>query len=101
MAYDFLRSKNWLDKQSGSLYRNAVAGLLKTWIDNEPSPLNKVAELVDWVRDDVEVLEKASDCLRNLSSINKSNFPLLFKKILEGLIKGIKNDLRSFKTNEP
>ncbi|XP_051168863.1 Fanconi anemia group D2 protein-like [Leptopilina boulardi] len=94
MAYDFLRSKNWLDKQTGSLYRNAIAGLLKTWIDNEPSPLKKVKEVVDWLKDDVELLEKASDCLRNLPSINKSNFPLLFKKILEGLIKGIKIDLR-------
>lgn len=94
MAYNFLSSKDWLDKQTGALYRNAIAGLLKTWIDNEPSPLKKVAEVVDWLGEDVENLIRPADCLKNLPSINKSNFPLLFKKILEGLIKGAKIDLR-------
>ena len=98
MAYEFLRSDDWLDKQTGPAYRTAIAGLLKTWMDNEPSPLKKVKEVMEWLADDVELLEKPTDCLKNLPSINKINFPLLFKKVLEGLIKGAKIDLDKTKS---
>ena len=93
MAYDFLRSQDWLDKPSGAAYRNALAGLLKTWLENEPSLLEKISEIMIWLEDDVKLLDKPHDCLKNLPSINKVNFPLLFKKVLEGLVKGTKHCL--------
>ncbi|XP_033215963.1 Fanconi anemia group D2 protein isoform X2 [Belonocnema kinseyi] len=99
MAYGFLKSDDWLDKQTGPAYRNAIAGLLKAWMDNEPSPLKSIRKVMEWLADDVELLDKPTDCLRNLPSINKNNFPLLFRKVLEGLIHGTKTELNNAKSD--
>ncbi|XP_031836620.1 fancd2 isoform X2 [Nomia melanderi] len=95
MAFGFLCLQWSEDKHFSPQYKTAVIGLLNSWIDNEPLPLNTVTSVLEWLPDETSKLEKSSDCLNRMPSIKRSNFHLLFKKIFDGLINGIKIALSS------
>ncbi|KAG7203733.1 hypothetical protein KM043_013761 [Ampulex compressa] len=99
LAYAFLSLQWPEDKHISPQYKAAVNGLLNNWIDNEPMPLTTVSTVLEWLPDDVLTLEKTQDTLSRLPSIKKNNFYLLYKKIFEGLIKGVKISLETVNTD--
>ncbi|KAI4496893.1 hypothetical protein M0804_000703 [Polistes exclamans] len=100
MAFGFL-SLDWSkDKHAGPSYKAAVSTLIKSWIDYELSPLDTITMLLEWLPNEVTKLEKSNDYLDRLPSINRNNFHLLYKKIFDGIIKGVKISL-STATRDP
>ncbi|XP_063989398.1 Fanconi anemia group D2 protein homolog [Diachasmimorpha longicaudata] len=93
MAYTFLCVEWADDKHLGSLYKAAVIGLLKDWMDHEPNALRTVSETLEWLPEEVEKMERTTDKLTKLPTINRGNFHYLFQKLLEGLFKGAKVSL--------
>lgn len=93
MALGFL-SLDWSkDKHAGTSYKGAVNTLIKSWIDHELSPLDTITMLLEWLPSEVIKLEKSHDYLDRLPSINRNNFHLLYKKIFDGMTKGVKISL--------
>ncbi|XP_047357363.1 Fanconi anemia group D2 protein isoform X3 [Vespa velutina] len=93
MALGFL-SLDWSkDKQASTSYKVAVNTLIKSWIDYELSPLDTITMLLEWLPSEVIKLEKSHNYLDRLPSINRNNFHLLYKKIFDGMIKGVKISL--------
>ncbi|KAF7395961.1 hypothetical protein HZH68_010011 [Vespula germanica] len=93
MAFGFL-SLDWSkDKHAGTSYKAAVNTLIKSWIDYELSPLDTITMLLEWLPSEVIKLEKSHNYLDRLPSINRNNFHLLYKKIFDGMTKGVKISL--------
>ncbi|XP_076619726.1 fancd2 isoform X1 [Colletes latitarsis] len=90
MAFGFLSLQWPEDKQFSPQYKIAVIGLLNSWIDNEPLPLNTATQILEWLPDETSKLVKPQDCLSRIPSIKRNNFHFLFKKIFDGLINGVK-----------
>ncbi|KOC69758.1 Fanconi anemia group D2 protein [Habropoda laboriosa] len=90
LAFGFLCLQWPEDNHFSPQYKIAVAQLLNSWIDNEPLPLQMVTEKLEWLSDEISKLERPHDCLSRIPSITRSNFHLLFKKVFDGLINGIK-----------
>ncbi|XP_076295821.1 fancd2 isoform X1 [Lasioglossum baleicum] len=95
MAFGFLCLQWREDKYFSPQYKNAVTGLLNSWIDNEPLPLKTVTSILEWLPDEASKLESPQDCLSKIPSIKRSNFHSFFKKIFDGLINGVKIALPS------
>ncbi|XP_076231297.1 fancd2 [Calliopsis andreniformis] len=93
IAFGFLCLQWPEDKHFSPEYKTAVVGLLNNWIDNEPLPLKTVTQILEWLPDETSKLERPQDCLNRIPSIRRSNFHLLFKKIFDGLINGVKTEL--------
>ncbi|XP_012288040.1 Fanconi anemia group D2 protein homolog [Orussus abietinus] len=99
MAFGFLNLEWPEEKHTTSSYKIAVNGLLNCWIDYEPNLLATVTKLLEWLPEEIEKLEKPQDSLKTLPTVNRNNFHLLFKKIFDGLIKGVKAALLTAKTD--
>lgn len=95
MAFGFLSLEWSKDKHSGASYKAAVSMLIKSWIDYELSPLDTVNILLEWLPNEIVKLEKPQDCLDRLPTISRNNFHLLYKKVFDGMTKGIKISLSS------
>ncbi|XP_066600487.1 Fanconi anemia group D2 protein homolog [Prorops nasuta] len=93
LAFGFLSLKWPEDRDTDPQYTAAIMGLLNNWIEYEPSPLNTINILLEWLPEAITTLEKPKDALEQLPSIGKKNFPLLYKKLFDGIIKGIKISL--------
>ncbi|XP_015112984.1 Fanconi anemia group D2 protein [Diachasma alloeum] len=93
MAYAFLCLEWPDDKHLGSLYKAAVTGLLKNWMDHESNSLRTVSEVLEWLPEEVETMERTTDKLTKLPTINRGNFHYLFQKLLDGLLRGAKVSL--------
>ncbi|XP_018406104.1 PREDICTED: Fanconi anemia group D2 protein homolog [Cyphomyrmex costatus] len=89
LAYGFLCLEWPQDKHAGSQYRLFVIQLLNNWIDNEPSPLDAVTSVLEWLPDEVCNFENIQSPLTRLPSVRRNIFHLLYKKLFDGLIKGI------------
>jgi len=77
------------DKHTGSQYKLFVIQLLNNWIDNEPSPLDTVTSVLEWLPDEVSNFENIQSSLTRIPSVKRNIFNLLYKKLFDGLIKGI------------
>ncbi|XP_046474215.1 Fanconi anemia group D2 protein isoform X1 [Neodiprion pinetum] len=93
MAFGFLCLDWPEDKRNISSYRSAIKTLLKSWLNNEPDPLDTVVTLLKWLPEETEKLSKPQDSLARILSITKSTFNLLFNQIFLGLIEGVKKSL--------
>lgn len=93
MAFGFLSLEWPKDKYCGASYKTAVHTLIKSWLDYESSPLDTITTLLEWLPNEISKLEKSQDCLDRLPSINRNNFHLLYKKIFDGITKGVKISL--------
>ncbi|XP_029669921.1 Fanconi anemia group D2 protein isoform X4 [Formica exsecta] len=89
LAYGFLCLEWPEDKYTGPQYRLSIIQLLNNWIDNEPSPLDTVTLILEWLPDEVSNFENIQNVLTRMPSLNKNIFHLLYKKLFDGLIKGI------------
>ncbi|EGI64262.1 Fanconi anemia group D2 protein [Acromyrmex echinatior] len=89
LAHGFLCLEWPEDKHTGSQYRLFVIQLLNNWIDNEPSPLDTVTSVLEWLPDEVSNFENIQSSLTRLPSVKRNIFNLLYKKLFDGLIKGI------------
>ncbi|XP_011305021.1 Fanconi anemia group D2 protein [Fopius arisanus] len=101
MAYTYLCLEWTGDKHLGSLYKAAVTGLLKNWMDHEPDPLTTVSEVLEWLPQEVEGMETTTAKLTKLPTINRSNFHYLYQKLFDGLLKGAKIALTAADGNTP
>lgn len=86
LAYGFLCLEWPEDKHTGPQYKLAVIQLLNNWMDNEPSPLDAVTSILEWLPDEVCNFENS---LTRIPSVKRNIFYLLYKKLFDGLIKGI------------
>lgn len=77
------------DKHIAPQYKLSVIQLLNNWIDNEPSPLDAVTSVLEWLPDEVHNFENIQNSLTRIPSVKKNIFHLLYKKLFDGLIKGI------------
>ena len=93
MAYSFL-CLEWRDESHGAEFKNSVKELIKSWMENEPDPLEKTAEVLIWLPEEAEALEKANSNLKTLRSVTKANIHILVKELFVGLIKGIEQSLK-------
>lgn len=89
LAYGFLCLEWFEDKHTGSQYRLFINQLLNNWIDNEPSPLDTVTSILEWLPSEVSNFEEGGNNLTRIPSINGNTFHLLYKKLFDGFIKGI------------
>ncbi|KAG5317164.1 FACD2 protein, partial [Pseudoatta argentina] len=89
LAHGFLCLEWPEDKHTGSQYRLFVIQLLNNWIDNEPSPLDTVTSVLEWLPDEVSNFENIQSSLTRIPSVKRNIFNLLYKKLFDGLIKGI------------
>jgi len=89
LAYGFLCLEWSEDKHTGPQYRLFIIQLLNNWIDNEPSPLDAVTSVLEWLPDEVCNFEDIQSSLTRMPSVKKNIFHLLYKKLFDGLIKGI------------
>ncbi|TGZ58167.1 Fanconi anemia group D2 protein [Temnothorax longispinosus] len=89
LAYEFLCSEWPEDKHTGPQYKLSVIQLLNNWMDNEPSPLKAVTSILKWLPDEVYNFENVQSSLTRIPSVKKYIFHLLYKKLFDGLIKGI------------
>ncbi|XP_011859367.1 PREDICTED: Fanconi anemia group D2 protein [Vollenhovia emeryi] len=89
LAYSFLCLEWPEDKHIGSQYNLSVIQLLNNWIDNEPSPLDTVTSILEWLPDEVRNFENIEDSLTRMPSVKRNIFHLLYKKLFVGLINGI------------
>lgn len=90
MVYGFLCLEWPEDKHTGPQYKLSIIQLLNNWMDNEPSPLDTVTSILEWLPDEMFNLDNTQNAsLTRIPSINKYVFHLLYKKLFEGLIKGI------------
>lgn len=94
-AYGFLCLEWPEDKHIGPQYKLSLIQLLNNWIDNEPSPLNTVTSILEWLPDEVCNFENIQNSLTKMPSVKRSIFHLLYKKLFDGLIKGINVSLLS------
>ncbi|XP_011267104.1 Fanconi anemia group D2 protein [Camponotus floridanus] len=86
LAYGFLCLEWPEDRYADSQYKLSIIQLLNNWIDNEPSPLDTVTSILEWLPDEVSNFE---NILTRMPSLNKKIFHLLYKKLFDGLNKGI------------
>ncbi|KYN22801.1 Fanconi anemia group D2 protein [Trachymyrmex cornetzi] len=89
LAYGFLCLEWPEDKHTGSQYRLFIIQLLNNWIDNEPSPLDTVTSVLEWLPDEVNNFENIQSSVTRIPSVKRNIFNLLYKKLFDGLIKGI------------
>lgn len=89
LAYGFLCLEWPEDRYTDSQYKLSIIQLLNNWIDNESSPLDTVTSILEWLLDEVSNFENMQSILTRMPSLNKKIFHLLYKKLFEGLIKGI------------
>lgn len=89
LAYGFLCLEWPEDRHIGPQYKLSIIQLLDNWISNESSPLNTVTSILDWLPDEIADLENMQSTLTRMPSINRSIFNLLYKRLFDGLIKGI------------
>ncbi|XP_077272811.1 Fanconi anemia complementation group D2 [Temnothorax americanus] len=89
LAYGFLCLEWPEDKHTGPQYKLSVIQLLNNWMDNEPSPLEAVTSILKWLPDEVCNFENVQSFLTRIPSVKKYIFHLLYKKLFDGLIKGI------------
>ncbi|KYN44497.1 Fanconi anemia group D2 protein [Trachymyrmex septentrionalis] len=89
LAHGFLCLEWPEDKHTGSQYKLFVIQLLNNWIDNEPSPLDTVTSVLEWLPDEVSNFENIQSSLKRIPSVKRNIFNLLYKKLFDGLIKGI------------
>lgn len=90
LAYGFLSLEWPEDKHTGPQYKLSVIQLINNWIDNEPSPLDAVTSVLEWLPDEVcNFDENIQSSLTRIPSVKKNMFHLLYKKLFDGLIKGI------------
>nr|XP_012219220.1 PREDICTED: Fanconi anemia group D2 protein homolog isoform X1 [Linepithema humile] len=89
LAYGFLCLEWPEDRHTGPQYKLSIIQLLNNWIDNESSPLDTITSILEWLPDETSNLENAQSALTRIPSVNKYVFHLLYKKLFEGLIKGI------------
>ncbi|XP_011707462.1 PREDICTED: Fanconi anemia group D2 protein homolog [Wasmannia auropunctata] len=89
LAYGFLCLEWSEDKHIGPQYKLFVIQLLNNWIDNEPSPLDTVTSVLEWLPDEVCNFENVHSSLTRISSVKRNIFHLLYGKLFDGLIKGI------------
>lgn len=59
-------------------------------MDNEPQPLEIVTNILEWLPGETANLKRPQDCLNRLPTVGRNNFHSLYKKIFDGLIKGVK-----------
>lgn len=93
LAYGFLCLEWPEDIHAGPRYTLSIVQLLNNWIDNEQMPLNTVTSILKWLPDEVSNLENMQSSLTRMPSVNKNIFHLLYKKLFDGLIKGIDRSL--------
>lgn len=89
LAYGFLCLEWPEDRYTGSQYKLSIIQLLNNWIDNEPSPLDTVTSILEWLPEEVSNFENVQSVLTRMPSLNRNIFQLLYKKLFDGLIKGI------------
>ncbi|EZA54061.1 hypothetical protein DMN91_000826 [Ooceraea biroi] len=89
LAYGFLCLEWPEDKHTGSQYKLSINQLLNNWMDNEPLPLQVVTSILKWLPNEVSDLENVQSTLTQIPSVNRNIFHLLYKKLFDGLIKGI------------
>lgn len=89
LAHGFLCLEWPEDKHILPQYKSSIIQLLNNWIDNEPSPLNTVTSILEWLPDEVCNFENVQDSLTRMPSVKRNIFHLLYKKLFDGLIKGI------------
>jgi len=77
------------DKYTGPRYKLFIIQLLNNWIDNEPSPLDTVTSVLEWLPNEVCNFENIQSSLTRMPSVKRNIFHLLYKKLFDGLIKGI------------
>lgn len=94
MAYSFL-CLEWTDESHGTEFKNSVKELIKSWMENEPDPLEKTGEVLAWLPEEAEALERPNSHLKTLRSVTKVNMHILVKEIFVGLIKGMEMSLKS------
>ncbi|KAL6438774.1 hypothetical protein ACFW04_004639 [Cataglyphis niger] len=95
LAYGFLCLEWPEDRYTGPQYKLSIIQLLNNWIDNEPSPLNTVTSILEWLPNEVSNFENIQSVLTRMPSLNRISFHLLYKKLFDGLIKGINISLSS------
>ncbi|XP_036138337.1 Fanconi anemia group D2 protein homolog [Monomorium pharaonis] len=89
LAYGFLCLEWAEDKHTGPQYKLSVIQLLNNWMDNEPSPLDTVTSVLEWLPDEICNFENIQSSLTRIPSVKKNIFYLLYKKMFDGLIRGI------------
>ncbi|KAL0113028.1 hypothetical protein PUN28_012337 [Cardiocondyla obscurior] len=89
LAHGFLCLEWPEDIHTSFQYKLSIIHLLNNWIDNEPSPLEVVTKILEWLPEEICTSEKPENSLTRLPSIKRKNFHLLYKKLFDGLIKGI------------
>lgn len=89
LAYGFLCLEWPEDRYINPQYKLSIIQLLNNWIDNEPSPLDTVTSILEWLPDEISNFENNQSVLTRIPSLNKNIFQLLYKKLFDGLIKGI------------
>ncbi|CAL1683048.1 unnamed protein product [Lasius platythorax] len=89
LAYGFLCLEWPEDRYINPQYKLSIIQLLNNWIDNEPSPLETVTSILEWLPDEISNFENNQSVLTRIPSLNKNIFQLLYKKLFDGLIKGI------------
>lgn len=94
MAYKFL-CLEWRDDSHGTEFNKSVKEILKCWMENEIDPLKKTAEILTWLLEEAEDLNKPNSHLKTLQSITNANIHNFIKEIFIGLNKGIEKSLRS------
>jgi len=89
LAYGFLCLEWPEDKHISSQYKLSIIQLLNNWMDNESLPLDVVTSILEWLPDEVSNFENMQNTLTQIPSVNRNIFHLLYKKLFDGLIKGI------------
>lgn len=69
------------DRHTGPQYKLSIVQLLNNWIDNEPSPLDTITSILEWLPDEMSNLENTKNALTRIPSVNKYVFYLLYKKL--------------------
>ncbi|XP_050532705.1 Fanconi anemia group D2 protein isoform X2 [Daktulosphaira vitifoliae] len=81
--------------EEGPKYNDQIKFLLDTFLQCHENKLDKLVEIVDWLEQEVMVIEAKTDRLKTLPTINKMNLKCLISVILNSLLGSVKNCLKS------
>ncbi|KDR12150.1 Fanconi anemia group D2 protein isoform X3 [Zootermopsis nevadensis] len=84
MCLGFL-SRQWytLDglPERGTVYNHQIESLVKTYFTNVPDRLSVISTTAELVKNEVQTIQNKDSCLDKFPTIDKSNFPILYRNL--------------------
>ncbi|PNF22433.1 hypothetical protein B7P43_G16287 [Cryptotermes secundus] len=67
--------------EHGAVYNRQIESLLKSYFANVTDTLSVVNTTAKWVEDEIQMLQNKDSCLHTFPTINKTNFPVLYRNL--------------------